>query len=240
MKQFLLGNVFLAIFAGAASKSLNRQMTVMIEPGDDYCFFVPNITTGQQFEFDFQVTESTGAEGKNDISVRIHSPKPEAKIVYSVEMDSEGSHSEEAHMDGDYEICLDNRMSTWAEKVVWFELTIHDPEDDYYDDYIDSEELTEMKGRNEDTETIYEMKVDQIKNFIHTIRLNLGKVKHFQFMQGADMSRDTHNVMRMTERLDTWSLIHLTIMLVIGISQIYMLRQLFEEKSFWYRFRGSQ
>ena len=115
-----------------------------------------------------------------------------------------------------------------------------------------------MKGRNEDTETMFDMKSDQIKNFIHTIRLNLGKVKHFQFMQGADMSRDTHNVMRMTERLDTWSLIHLSIMLVIGISQvsfiqfrkkcslrmtiikIYMLRQLFEEKSFWYRFRGSQ
>ena len=51
-------------------------------------------------------------------------------------MDSDGSHSEEAHMDGDYEICLDNRMSTWAEKVVWFEVTIHDPVDDYYDDYI--------------------------------------------------------------------------------------------------------
>ena len=70
MKQFLIGNVFLCIFAGVYSKSLNRQvnirnvwaqdnvscqMTVMIEPGDDYCFFVPNITTGQQFEFDFQV-----------------------------------------------------------------------------------------------------------------------------------------------------------------------------------------
>ena len=88
----------------------------------------------------------------------------------------------------------------------------------------DSEELTEMKGRNEDTETMFDMKSDQIKNFIHTIRLNLGKVKHFQFMQGADMSRDTHNVMRMTERLDTWSLIHLSIMLVIGISQVVFLQ----------------
>ena len=46
-----------------------------------------------------------------------------------------------------------------------------------------------MKGRNEDTETMFEMKTADIKNFIHTIRLNLGKVKHFQFMQGADMSR---------------------------------------------------
>ena len=53
------------------------QMTVMIEPGDDFCFHVPNITEGQTFEFDYQVTESTGAEGINDITVRVTSPKPE-------------------------------------------------------------------------------------------------------------------------------------------------------------------
>merc|ERR1712012_1369283 len=50
-------------------KSSNRQMTVVIDAGDDYCFFVPNITTGQNFDFDFEVTESSGAEGVNDISV---------------------------------------------------------------------------------------------------------------------------------------------------------------------------
>ena len=53
------------------------QMTIMIEPGDDFCFHVPNITEGQRFEFDYQVTESTGAEGINDITVRVTSPKPE-------------------------------------------------------------------------------------------------------------------------------------------------------------------
>ena len=52
-------------------------MTVMIEPGDDFCFHVPNITEGQTFELDYQVTESTGAEGINDITVRVTSPKPE-------------------------------------------------------------------------------------------------------------------------------------------------------------------
>ena len=55
----------------------NAQMTIMIEPGDDFCFHVPNITEGQRFEFDYQVTESTGAEGINDITVRINSPTPE-------------------------------------------------------------------------------------------------------------------------------------------------------------------
>ena len=33
MKQFLLGNVFLVIFAGAASKSLNRQVISEIDVG---------------------------------------------------------------------------------------------------------------------------------------------------------------------------------------------------------------
>ena len=35
------------------------------------------------------------------------------------------------------QLCMDNTMSTWAEKVVWLEITIHDPTaDDYYEDYI--------------------------------------------------------------------------------------------------------
>ena len=32
--------------------------------------------------------------------------------------------------------------------------------------------------------------------------------------------QDTHNVMRMIERLDLWSLIHVAIMMVIGLTQV--------------------
>ena len=125
--------------------------------------------------------------------------------MYHAVKESEGSHSEEAHMDGDYEVCFDNRMSTWAEKVLWFEVTVHDPIDDYYDDYIgkmtlrtrkniyynasDSEEWNDIRERNEDTESLYEMATGDLKAYMQSVRLKLGKVKHYQFMQGADMSR---------------------------------------------------
>ena len=108
-------------------------------------------------------------------------------------------------MEGDYEVCFDNRMSTWAEKVLWFEVTVHDPIDDYYDDYIgkmtlrtrkniyynasDSEEWNDIRERNEDTESLYEMATGDLKAYMQSVRLKLGKVKHYQFMQGADMSR---------------------------------------------------
>jgi len=223
------------------SKSHHRQMTVIIAANDDYCVFVPNITSGQTIEFDFSVTDSTGAEGINDITVRMFTPDPNPELVFQTMKEQEGSHHEEAVMDGDYQLCFDNRMSTWAEKTVYFEVTVHDPQDDYYDDYyLDSEEWRDIRGRNyEDYEEKFEMKSEDMQSSLHKTRLNLGKVKHFQFMGGADMSRDTHNVMGMKERLDTWSFIHLSLILIIGFTQIYFVRQLFEEKSFWHRFRNT-
>ena len=125
-------------------------------------------------------------------------------------------------------------MSTWAEKVVWLEITVHDPTDDYYEDYIgtgnrtsdvfittsDSEEMKELEGRNEDTETLFEMTIKDFRNYISTTRINLGKTRHFQLMQGADISKDTHNVMRMNEKIDFWSVVHISIMLIIGFVQV--------------------
>ena len=54
---------------------------------------------------------------------------------------------------------------------------------------LDSDELEEMRGRNEDYETIFDMKVEDIKESIHTTRNNLGKTRHYQLMAGADMSQ---------------------------------------------------
>ena len=46
-----------------------------------------------------------------------------------------------------------------------------------------------MEGRNEDTESMFDMTLQDIRTFISTTRLNLGKIRHFQFMQGADASK---------------------------------------------------
>ena len=56
-------------------------------------------------------------------------------------------------------------------------------------DITESEEMKEMEERNEDTETLFEMTLKDVRNYISATRLNLGKVRHFQFMQGADASK---------------------------------------------------
>eukprot|EP00090_Calanus_glacialis_P003244 TRINITY_DN12395_c0_g1_i1.p1 TRINITY_DN12395_c0_g1~~TRINITY_DN12395_c0_g1_i1.p1 ORF type:complete len:244 (+),score=73.13 TRINITY_DN12395_c0_g1_i1:138-869(+) len=217
------------------AKSMTRQMTIEIEARDDWCFFVPSVYADQTMDFEFQVTDSSHQTGKNDITVRIASPKPDSELIYHVIQENEGSFSEEMQKDGDYEICLDNKMSAFSDKVVWFEVTVHDPKDDYYDDYIDSDEMNAMVGRNEDYETIFDMKVEDIKESVHTTRINLGKMKHFQFMQSADMSRDTHHVSSNMETINFWSLVHLAMMLLVGFTQVFMVKQLFADKSFLYK-----
>jgi len=214
-------------------------MNIILEPGLEHCLYIPEILVGQTIEFDFLVTDSSGAEGKHDISVTFTSPPSEARVLYDATRYSEGNYNDIAEVEGDYKLCMDNTMSTWAEKVVWLELTVHDPTaEDYYEDYIDSEEMKELEGRNEDTETLFEMTIKDFRNYISSTRTNLGKTRHFQLMQGADISKDTHNVMRMNEKIDFWSVVHISIMLIIGFVQVYTVRQLFEDKSFWYKLKS--
>lgn len=217
---------------------MSTQMNVILEPGQEHCLYLPEVLVGQTMEFDFLVTETSGAEGKHDIDVTFSAPPPEARVLYDAKRYSEGNYNDIAEVAGDYKLCLDNTMSTWAEKVVWLEITLHDPTDDYYEDYIGSEEMKELERRNEDTETLFEMTIKDFRNYISSTRTNLGKTRHFQLMQGADTSKDTHNVIRMNEKIDFWSVVHISIMLLIGFVQVYTVRQLFEDKSFWYKLRS--
>ena len=99
--------------------------------------------------------------------------------------------------DGDYRICFDNRNSRWSDKTVSFEIQVEDPEDDYDDEYIDTDEWDHMKELNEDTMSMFEMKVDDIKTMLHTIRLKINRIRHFFFMHSGAMSKVTTMLMNL-------------------------------------------
>eukprot|EP00092_Neocalanus_flemingeri_P004580 GFUD01004931.1.p1 GENE.GFUD01004931.1~~GFUD01004931.1.p1 ORF type:complete len:245 (+),score=48.80 GFUD01004931.1:259-993(+) len=219
------------IFDMSSAKSRHRQMTLEVAAGYEDCFFLEEVKSGQTIDFEYQVTSSSSPTGQNDISVRIHTPAPSFNTVYENNMVTEGSFNGEATESGDYRICLDNKVSTWSDKTVWFEIQVEDPEDDYDDDYMDSEEWENIKKNNEDTESMFEMKIDEIKTSVHDVRINVGKMRHFQFMLGAQMSKDTHQVGSNLEKINFWSVVHLLIMCLVGFTQVFMVKQLFEDKS---------
>ena len=54
---------------------------------------------------------------------------------------------------------------------------------------MDDEDWEQIKKNNEDTEGLFDMKMEDIKKSVHDTRLNVGKIRHFQFMLGAQMSK---------------------------------------------------
>merc|ERR1712013_503998 len=75
---------------------------------------------------EFQVTSSSAATGKNDIVTRIYSPPPTLSILYESDLENDGSFNGEAEENGDYKVCFDNQVSTWSDKILWFEVIVEE------------------------------------------------------------------------------------------------------------------
>jgi len=222
----------LLLLPWVAPKSSHRQLTVSVAAGTEECFFLSDIKVGQVIEIDYQVTSSSAATGNNDIITRVYSPKSE--VIFQSELETEGSfHTGIEYEEGDYKLCFDNIVSTWSDKVIWFETEVEDPDDDYLDDdyLMDDDAWEEAKQNNEDTENLFDMKIEEIKSSVHDVRINVGKMRHFQFMISAQMSKDTHQVSKNQDRINFWSVVHVLIMISVGFAQVYMVRQFFEDKS---------
>ena len=65
----------------------------------------------------------------------------------------------------------------------------NDEDDDYDDEYFDTEEMQQMKDNNEDTMTLFNMGVEEIKKTVKSVKSKVGKMKYFYYMNKAHMSK---------------------------------------------------
>merc|ERR1719228_2725810 len=84
----------------ALAKSRHRQVTTAVAAGAEDCFYIPNVKMGQTIDLEYQVTSSSAATGKNDITVRIFSPLPSLARIFESIMHNDGSFNEEAQENG--------------------------------------------------------------------------------------------------------------------------------------------
>merc|ERR1711988_117933 len=212
-------------------RSRHRQMTIEVTAGYEECFYVENIKAGLVMDLEYQVIGSSAATGRNDITVKVQSPHPNFQTLYYEEMVRQGNFNEELSEDGDYRICLDNTQSRWSDKTVWFEVQLEGPNDDYDDDYMEDEDWEKIKAVDDDTEKLFDMKMEEIQNTIHSVRIRVNKIRHGWFSLGAHMSKDTNQVMANLDRINFWSAVNVILMIVVGISQVLMVRSFFAERS---------
>ena len=228
--------ILLCIIIGSCSTSNNntwsRQYTFHVDPGKEDCYYFPDLATGKVLDVDFQVLKSDSKTvTRPDVTVRIISP--DHSVIETFELATEGNHRSPLADDGDYAVCVDNKHSTFASKMVYAEIGLeNDLAFDYYnyegDEYIAEDDFEEM--RKADFETEYDISVKEIKEKLKLIRHNVGTLKTAQNVFEAHQRRDYNNALDVADRCDLWALIHLGLILITGIFQVIVVKGLFDEK----------
>ncbi|VDK65310.1 unnamed protein product [Onchocerca ochengi] len=150
----------------------------------------------------------------------------EDKILLKETEKVEGSHKLFMKESGDYQLCFDNSFSYQTRKVLFFELFLLD-ENGSFDETNMIEEFGPV--RQEYSELGFEMQ--KFQKASNNIKNLLNKIEYHQSLLRAYEARDRSVMNANLERVTLWSFINSTVLIIVGLLQVYMIRSLFEDNS---------
>lgn len=195
--------------------SIERDVTFPIEAQKEECFFEHAIV-GQIMEIDYQIIDG-GSDGLFAVDFSITGPDGKPLVMETEK--AENNHQVTIEVDGDYKICFDNKKSRSGSKLIFFELLLdNDGDQDLdYDDLAPDDD--------------YGDEVEEMGQSLKLIKERITKSRHLQEQIRAHEFKDRSIAERNFERINFWSLVQAIVMVVAGLSQVMMIRSIFDEKS---------
>ncbi|KAH8295968.1 hypothetical protein KR018_007699, partial [Drosophila ironensis] len=217
----------LLLLQGRTVRAYDREMTVFVDAGKTECLY-HQVRPGETIDFEYQVID--GGHGDLDISFTLLDPiglvivsdykKPENMHRHEVGKESGGGGG--GGGGGDFRFCFDNSFSLFNRKTVFFELIVEregEPEDAQW------EPIDDLAGLSRDE--YYDMKVQDIMDFIGRIRLQLNKARQLQDLLRSHEARDRNLAETNFQKVNHWSMLQISAMIGVGLIQVFMLRSIF-------------
>ncbi|XP_003220100.2 transmembrane emp24 domain-containing protein 5 [Anolis carolinensis] len=192
--------------------AFDSDFTFTLPAGRKECFFQP-MQKEASLEIEYQVLDGAG------LDVDFHLVSPTHETLVFEQRKSDGVHTVETEA-GDYMFCFDNTFSTLSEKVIFFELILDNMGDEEQEDwkqYITGTDLLDMK-------------LEDIQESVNSVKSRLSKSIHIQTLLKAFEARDRNIQESNFDRVNFWSMVNLAVMVVVSAVQVYMLKNLFEDK----------
>ncbi|KAM7347888.1 transmembrane emp24 domain-containing protein opossum [Cochliomyia hominivorax] len=199
-------------------QAYDKEMTVHVDAGKKECFF-HNVKLGETIDIEYQVID--GGHGDLDISFSLADPI--GLIIVTDFKKPENIHRHDVQKEGDYRFCFDNTFSTFNRKTVFFELIVEKEGeqnlgDDQWNDVLEG--LT--------PEEYYEMKVQDIMDYIGRIRMQMTKARQIQDLLRSHEARDRNLAESNFSKVNTWSLFQICAMIAVGLLQVFLVRSIFD------------
>ncbi|CAH2062541.1 unnamed protein product, partial [Iphiclides podalirius] len=214
MRYIFVTAIFSVVFA------YEKDMTFTVSAGNTECFY-HKVLPNEIIDIEYQVIDAS--HGELDISFQLADPV--GRVIVADYKKQDNAHRHTAALNGDYRFCFDNSFSTFSQKTVFFDLMV-ETEDSPYNDYDDDKEM-EMGNAAE----TYMMRVKDISESVSRVKEHVSAAKRLQDLLSAHEARDRNLAEDMCARVLQWSLWQIAVMLLVGITQVFFVKSLFEEPS---------
>lgn len=200
---------------------IDRELTINIDPGKDDCFYHA-AKNGDVIDVEYQVLDG----GHGDLDITFHLVDPTGRILVADYKKSENSHRVDVKLDGDFKFCFDNTFSSFNVKTVFFELIIEGDDDSKWG----SEEIN-FNGNTANDLEVLEIAIQDVQERINSVRTHFNKIRHYQDLIRSSETRDKNIIEELSFFVTTFSFMQLIVMLIVGFTQVLMIKSLFDDSS---------
>jgi len=202
----LLSNIAVGLLAMAIPSVSATALTYKLEANEKACFYAAVEGVGSKIAFYFAVQSG----GSFDVDYSVVGPNE--KIIMEGTKERQGDFVFTAQSIGEYRFCFNNEMSTFAEKMVDFEIAVENEK---------KAELPSKQGASPEQASALEESVFKLSGQLSTISRNQ---KYFRTRENRNFS-----TVRSTERrIFNFSVIESLMMISMAALQVFIVRFFFQ------------
>jgi len=194
------------LFAWLASEASATALTYKLLAHETACFYASSKDVAQKMAFYFAVQSG----GSFDVDYEVTGPG--GKVILDGQNERQGDFVFAANELGDYKFCFSNKMSTYTDKYVDFEIAVEN------EARID---LPSKQGTSPEQTSVLEESIFKVSGQLSTVTRNQ---KYFRTRENRNFS-----TVRSTEkRIINFSLIQCGLIVCMGALQVFIVRFFFQ------------
>merc|ERR1711939_362992 len=202
----LFSSQWALILALLTSTISATALTYKLQPNEKACFFADVKQRSSKIAFYFAVQSG----GSFDVDYEVVGPQE--RTIMKGEKEKQGDFVFTANDIGEYRFCFNNEMSTWAEKLVDFEIAVENES---------RAQLPAKQGSTPEQTSVLEESILKLSSQLSTINRNQ---KYFRTRENRNFS-----TVRSTEsRIFNFSMLELIMMVMMAGFQVFIVRFFFQ------------
>eukprot|EP01134_Creolimax_fragrantissima_P005451 CFRG5451T1 len=195
---------------------LATELTFELEDKKTFCVYERVRNGNNLLRLEYQVIYG-GVLGKSDIDVTVISPS--GIQLYEQKKTTIGEFVQEEPEIGEFKVCFGNEFSAISHKIVYFDL------------YIDQDDATMVRSNDDHHATVLNRMTTMFVNIRDSFNTIVDAQTHHRVneMHGRNLGEEVHY------RVGLWSAVVSACMITVSITQVWMVKRLFQEQGMSYR-----